>query len=503
MRVNAMVLAALVALGCGLAGDARAEWRRAESPHFVVYSESAEASLRETIIKLERFHTILLDLSGNKGTDEGLKLHVFLFPGPSGLRDVAPGIGRDIGGFYYASPERIAAFASNDDNGFVPGVEIIQHEYTHHFMFQYYPGAYPFWFVEGFAEYYATIDLLENGYQIGKFSQARAFTLTQTSWTPMKTVLTAQRGSLGREQIADVYAQGWLLVHYFFRDRENSQKLQRYLQAIGDGAPNNEETWQRATGLTFAELDRVLRAYKSKPIVSKRISEALPTPPAIRIEPMGRGAGERIVLEERLRYLTGRDDKGAGLAKAKQVLAKDPENPRAQLLAARAETHFGDPALGRALALKVAAAQPENAEAHYLIGLSLMEEGRKDENVQAQKFKEARPHLSRAFKRDPNHVGALYQTGLSLMASGDMNENTANIFMLAHELAPQVGQISLDGARALISLDRKDEAIALLSPVANNPHGGEQSEAAQALLDGLRGASDAAAEPALASAPPG
>lgn len=487
MRIHGRVLAAFVGLVFGFSGIAHAEWRKAESPHFVVYSEASEANLRETTIKLERFHAILLDLSGNTRTEEASKLHVFLFPGSSGLREVVPGIGRDIGGFYYASPDRIAAFAINDDNSFFPGIEIIQHEYTHHFMFQYYPGAYPFWFVEGFAEYFATVDLLDDGFQIGKFSQGRAVTLTQTSWTPMKTVLTGQRGKLSREQISGVYAQGWLLVHYFLGNGENRQKLLRYLKEIGEGAPNNEETWQRATGLTFPELDRVLRAYKSKAIISKRVTQPWPAPPAISVQSMGKGAGERIVLEERLRFRRGRDDKGTGLAKAKQVLARDPESLSAQLLAARAEVTFGDAAAGRSLAQAVVAAQPQNAEAHYLIGLSLMEEGRKDENVQAQKFKEARPALARAFKYDPNHVGALYQTGLSLMANGDMNENTANIFMLAHQLAPQVGEISIDAAQAMVSLGKKQEAIALLQPVANNPHGGKLSERAQALLDGVLG----------------
>ena len=33
---------------------------------------------------------------------------------------------------------------------------VLLHEYTHHFMYQYFPAAYPTWYSEGFAEFMAS-----------------------------------------------------------------------------------------------------------------------------------------------------------------------------------------------------------------------------------------------------------------------------------------------------------------------------------------------------------
>lgn len=305
---------------------------------------------------------------------------------------------------------------------------------------------------------------------------------------------------MSREQVSDAYAQGWLLVHYFFSTDERKEKLLQYLTSLSKGEKNNEETWQKSTGMTFVQTDAVLREYKRKPISYRKITYKPKATPAISVQVLPKGAGERIVFGERLRRIGGSDRDAGALSRARQMLAKSPSDGFVKLLAARAEIAFGDAARGRELANAVAQSEPENAEAHYLVGLSLMEEGRKDETVRAQKFKEARPYFAKAFKRDPNHVGALYQTGLSLMETGNMNENTANVFLLAHQLAPQVGEISISTASALVSLGKREEAIALLQPVANNPHASKLSEQAQAMIDGLQGAAPSASE-AAAPAP--
>jgi hypothetical protein len=55
--VRLLLLAlALVAL---TPASALAEWRRAESAHFVVYSDGSERSLREYTAKLERFDALM------------------------------------------------------------------------------------------------------------------------------------------------------------------------------------------------------------------------------------------------------------------------------------------------------------------------------------------------------------------------------------------------------------------------------------------------------------
>ncbi len=505
MRLTGPLLAAGALLGFAGIGSAHAEWRKAESRHFVVYGETSEASIRQTTVDLERYDAVLRLLTGLKDEEQVVKLDIFLLGGTAALGEVRSAL-RNTGvrGFYTAAPDHIAAYAINSESESLPGIQVIHHEYAHHLMLQYFPAAYPIWFIEGFAEYVATISVSPEGFEFGGFNEGRALTLTETGWTPMQKILTRALANLEEDQILDVYAQGWLMVHYFYSDSARKKKLLEYIDAVANGAENNEETLQKYTGFKFEELDSTLRSYMRRTLPYSKISGWKSAAPEVTVYTYPKGAGDTLLLNQRLRVsATGQPDKGL-LNRVRQAAESRPNDSQVKLMAARAEIMLGDTAQGRALAQSFAANDADNAEAHYLIGLSYMQEGRAKPEEQAAKFKEARRHLAQAFKLNPNYVGALYQTGLSLMATGTMTENTANIMLLAHQLAPQVDEISIEAASALAGIGKKDDAIAMLQPVANNPHGGNESKRAQALIDGLRGvvpASDGT-EPAPTNSPP-
>ena len=105
-------------------------------------------------------------------------------------------------------------------------------------------------------------------------------------------------------------------------------------------------------------------------------------------------------------------------------------------------------------------------------------------NCAADRPAAARPFFARAHKVDPDQYQALYRYGQTFAAAGKKpDDNTVNILLLAHELAPQVGEIAVTAASMLMQRERFAEAKALLQPVALNPHGGGDREAAQAMLD--------------------
>ena len=518
MRIHGRVLAAFVGLAFGFSSIAHAEWRKAESPHFVVYSDASEADLRSAIEELEEFDAVLRALSGVEEDNDSPKLLGYMVS-KSQVRGFSPGISEGVLGFYSSSPEVTAFIASNEEveEEFSPtgsripikikylaAKSILQHEYTHHFMLQHFPSKYPKWYVEGFAEYYSTTSITDSGIEIGSFQLGRVGSLRDGRWTPMRQIMGSLSGKYDSGFVADLYAQGWLAVSYFNSTPERRKALSQILAATRAGEKNLDKIMLDSTGMTFEEFDIELRKYMNGKVLTRTYEGWKYQAPPIQISSLPAAQSKALVLDTRLKLARGMSQaqKDRTLAEVRKLRVANPRVDVMDLLAARAEVYFGDAAAGRSLAQAVAAAQPQNAEAHYLIGLSLMEEGRKDENARAQKFKEARPALGRAFKYDPNHVGALYQTGLSLMANGDMNENTANIFMLAHQLAPQVGEISIDAAQAMLSLGKKQEAIALLQPVANDPHGGKLSERAQALLDGVVGGVPTE-NPALAALAPG
>src|ERR1044072_2452457 len=68
------------------AAPARAEWRRAESPNFVLYGNIPEARLRERILLLEDFDRLMRVATSVAAPPAVNKLNVYILDGPADLR---------------------------------------------------------------------------------------------------------------------------------------------------------------------------------------------------------------------------------------------------------------------------------------------------------------------------------------------------------------------------------------------------------------------------------
>jgi hypothetical protein len=107
-------------------------------------------------------------------------------------------------------------------------------------------------------------------------------------------------------------------------------------------------------------------------------------------------------------------------------------------------------------------------------------------------FKEARPLLVRAYKVDQTDYEALYDYAHSRIVDADYpNENTLKALGEAHALAPQVDDISMQYATALIRRKKTAEAEQILAPIANDPHGGPRALLAKLMITTLQTGGDA------------
>lgn len=91
------------------AAPARAEWRRAESPNFILYGTISEAQLRQRILQLEDFDRLMRVATSVSAPPAPNKLHIYLVNGRdelTAIQSVPPG----IAGFYMATTDGIAAF---------------------------------------------------------------------------------------------------------------------------------------------------------------------------------------------------------------------------------------------------------------------------------------------------------------------------------------------------------------------------------------------------------
>lgn len=490
------VLAALIAFA---PSSARAEWLRAETEHFIIVGDTNRGAISDYARKVERFHAMLaMFLPPVLDDVVAPKLQIYLARGRTDMREIWPGIGTSVAGFYSRSDDRIFAVvdASNPDSD-----NTLFHEYGHHYMFQYHNSAYPGWFVEGFAEYFAPSEMGASRIRYGLYRPGRIYSLNQTnSWVPMEDVLQSRlRGSSARRGAA-YYAQAWLLTHYMLGAPERHAQLTNYLAAVARGEePIN--ALAAHIGRTPAELERDLRAYLSRGITYYTLNQALPRAEVV-VTALPRSTRDVVWLDLRAARTLGED--GPALqARAQAAANRHPGDRLPAVTLAKMQRGNDDLQGARQTLEPVLEAWPDDAEAQWLMGAVLVEqaEASQDDVSEMQLRRQALSHLSAAYEADPLD----YRIYLAMLrnrrgAPGFPSDNDVTIAESAWRLAPQLGSTAFQAAQLLMRRERYLDAAGVLMPLANNPHGGDSLAPVRALLAEAR--EKAGLTPLSTEAPP-
>ncbi|KAK0340537.1 hypothetical protein LTR94_030106, partial [Friedmanniomyces endolithicus] len=185
---------AVVATCIGAHSPALAQWKRAETRGFVIYSDGDAAVLRENALQLELFESSLRYFHNlNPAERFPGKLHIYMVRRHDGLEAVRPGLHESVAGFYQRTNDGVYAMAIRErgDNS------TLLHEYAHHFMTAAFNETYPSWFVEGFAEYFSTAQLTSRRVAIGDFNRGRAQWLEHGNWLPIAEIVDKRPWQLG------------------------------------------------------------------------------------------------------------------------------------------------------------------------------------------------------------------------------------------------------------------------------------------------------------------
>lgn len=509
MPVRTRILAALAAVVALMApGMAQAKWLKAETPRFILYSNGNEQTLREYAVKLEDFDTLLRVFFGlNPEGVPARKLEMYLVADSLDIRRLSPGAPDTLGGFYLASPHEIF-FIGKRGHGEGDEDDTILHEYSHHFMMQYLAGKYPGWLIEGFAEYYMTAKLKTGSFEIGGYNSGRAYTLMNGQWTPTEVVLSKRTNELRRDQVFGYYAQSWLMTHYMLSDPNRRKQLFTYVRLLGQGK-ESVPAWTEATGESIEAFDTRLKAYMRKGMPSTRFTRASYKPATVAVTAMPKSADD-FLLESVRASLTGcgtdreapqlddGSDEEATKAAAKEAreeaaflerirtrAALYPDDSLAQRTLACMELEDGDKAKGAAILDRLVAADPQDAASLRLKALILLAQARDADEPAAQRklMNDAGRLLLKANAAQPNDYRTLLNYARSRRGEADYpNDNILDVLGNAAVLAPQVDDVAIETARALMMRQRWDEAEKLLIPVANNPHGKTGAAIARSML---------------------
>ncbi len=478
--LTALVAVFILALA---ASPAEAKWIRAESPRFIVYSDGDEQVLRTYVADLEIFDDLLRFRHGMPtGGLPPRKLEIYLVANSPSLRRVSPGMGDGIAGFYSASMGDIFAVAirSRGDNN------VIQHEYVHHFMHQYFANAYPAWLVEGYAEYFDTAKVGKTQVEVGKWSEGRVLELEYLKWASMDDLLSKRFWEISKETQGGFYGQSWLLTHYMMSDPGRYEKFLAYMKAVSAGG-DPAKTLYGILKTDGAGLEKTLRLYLKSGLKYTQYTRSGFAPPVITVSAMPASADDLLLEGQQLKD-ADRVDKGADklLALLRERAPKYPGDRLATLVLARAEFRLGDWNKGKALIEAWLVDNPKDPEALRLMGVSMIDKSHDDDlagQVLVDAYKAASKFLARSFAADKANYQTLYYFAQAQQTDRDFpSDNTLQVLDIAFNLAPQVDGVRLLYAQALVRRKEYDEAIVVLGPVANDPHGGGSASAAQDML---------------------
>lgn len=488
----------LILLAIGLLAlapaPALAEWRRAESRHFIVYSDGSERSLRDYTAKLERFHGLLRSRFGGPPQDDLRKLPVYLVNDARALRVAQPTLPDGIAGYYTASENDIYAILvrGRDD-------DLLLHEYTHHFMANVGQGRLPGWFNEGLAEYYATATVSEAGAAaFGLPNAGRQRSLQQGRWLPMDQLLRA-RGSFdidsqnGRSMY---YAQSWILTHWLLADQTRARALGVYLNAVSNGR-DPAEAWQATFGIAPDALEAVLKTYARGRLYFSELNIPAITP-EITVTSLSPAWDAVILPLINSRSPRPEEVNGPALLETGRAnAARFPADPLALVALGRAEQRWGDSAAAETALSRALEIDPANVESLLLMADIVAERAdlASDQAAIDRERGVAHELLTRALDADPRDYRIHADLARLRRGAEDYpTEDDLQTWARAARYAPQVMSIRGDAAVAMMQARRYDEAVALLIPIASDPHGGggvQHARAMLALIEQMRGDPDA------------
>jgi tetratricopeptide (TPR) repeat protein len=300
---------------------------------------------------------------------------------------------------------------------------------------------------------------------------------------PVKDLVTGRLSiQKGRAHDEMFYPESWLAVHYLMSDPARAKQLSAFIDAVRGGEPT-EAAFTRCFHTDFDGFQKALQRYVDK---ATHLEGKFPLPdaPEIKVTPLAPSADRLLLLSEHVRRGFADDaDKARTLAAARQGAKDFPDDPLALKTLAFAEIRFGEPADSDAPLDKLLAAHPEDVEAHYLKGRRWFAAGRSGQEHRKELWDKARAEFGAAFQLDQYYYPAIYYSGLSrAQEAGPVSDNTVEVLLLAHDLAPQVDEISATAAQVLMRKGRYEEVVTVLEPIAYAPHPGQWSEWAQKLL---------------------
>ncbi|MFT3997877.1 MAG: hypothetical protein QM667_10760 [Asticcacaulis sp.] len=499
--ISVMTLSAALALSAQFLSAQAAQadtWFKAESAHFNVYSNVDARSTEAYVRNLERYRYVIGAMYRKAGEDEPPmpKLNLYFVGQKSLFKQVWPKVDEDVAGFVRICRAGTAAYSFYDNDALQDkrrvqsqtandSQTVLFHEYAHHFMFEHSQRTFPRWFVEGFAEFYGTTRINDNQALIGMAWGARVQRLNGGGLIDWQALL---KETIPPDMQQEFYAQSWLLTHWIMSDPARARAFSTFLKARNDRV-EGVKAFEDAFGVPVKTLDRTLQDYLNNLRATVYTIKDMPDP-EISVTALPKSADKLLLWDSAATSCVSSDYEPVLLERIRTESAKYPGDAYAQGVLARAEIELG--AEDKAVDYYTARVRdyPTEAEGYFRLGQAWYLMTQNDKLLPGEtrdtQVKKARAMLNKAYQLDPLNALNLYYFSRTGASGPDYpDDSTLNAAYEAHLLAPAVKDYAINAAVMLLIKGRRDEAKQVLSPIANNPHGGTQAERIRKVIEAI------------------
>jgi hypothetical protein len=466
-------------------------WFRAESQHFVVYSDTRQEDVSTLLDNLEKLDHVLRIYTQpvRKAQPQEAKLTLYYHSRASDLRQIDDGMPADAVGLYSSCAAGVQGFvrlvervptlgdAELDKSPLDETLSFAFEAYARHFLYRHTDIRTPRWFLDGFAQYFSSMRFSERQMVVGRapkvvaeylrhIDSGQSYSLEYDA--VLRYALANARSLGGAEGVRlEFEAKSWLLMHHMLASDTRRRQLSRYLTLVEDGA-SPLTAFESVFAIKADDISTVMWRYGLKGLEVLRVD--IPELPAVevRFRSLSRAAGEFLLPDAALKSCPGRPAGDALLKKVASLHQRFPDDAFGRLVLSRAQIDWGDardavPALQQLLDDDEA-----RADAHHLLGMARLRLAERSEGGErAAGLQDARRHLQRAQALQPGSPEIAVAAFRCELAAADYPREAAlESVISAWRGAREVAELNRAAALAHAYAGNADEAFRALAVLA-------------------------------------
>ncbi|USX24249.1 hypothetical protein NHH73_16610 [Oxalobacteraceae bacterium OTU3CINTB1] len=457
-------------------------WFRAESQHFVVYADTGREAASELLNNLERLDFLLRSYTKpyRKANGSEQKLTFYYqdrVEGLSGIDALAPA---DAIGLYSSCAAGVQGFGfhlgQTSEN---EGLSYIFEAYTRHFIYRHTDIRAPAAFIDGFAQYFASVRFTDAQMIVGKtppniaqyldfLDEGHRYSLDYTDVLGYK-IANAKNYAGDAGVRLEFAAKSWLLMHYMLASDDNRGRLSKYLNSVYQGK-DPVPAFESAFDLNASQLGTEMWRYRRTSV--KVLTVDVPYLPAatVNFTALPEAASDFVMLDAAVKACPGKPAGEALLRKIASEAGKFPKNEFAQTTLSRARIAFGDPREALPWLKQAIAKSPGNFDAVYLSGLANLRLAEQNPGTATPAYLQAaQQQLLNARELNPESADAAYAYfRAELLGRSELSDTALEGALTAWHSAREVGVFARSAALTHAYLGNSSQAKILLKTLALN-----------------------------------